>query len=67
MEEVAGDAAVVVDARDEVALSAALDRVLSDTPYRTELARKSLRRAAEFSWDAAARSLLRLFEETGGE
>jgi glycosyltransferase involved in cell wall biosynthesis len=67
MEEVAGDAAILVDARDEVALSGALDRVLSDAPYRAELAQKSLRRATEFSWDAAARSLLRLFEETGSE
>jgi glycosyltransferase involved in cell wall biosynthesis len=63
MEEVAGGAAVVVDVRDEAALGAALERVLCDTPYREELARKSLLRAAEFSWDAAARALITVFEE----
>ena len=64
MEEVAGDAAVAVDPRDEAALARALDRVLRDEPFRAELAGKSLRRAAEFSWDSAARSLLKVFEET---
>jgi glycosyltransferase involved in cell wall biosynthesis len=64
MEEVAGGAAVVVDPRDEAALAGALDRLLRDQPYRAELAERSLHRAAEFSWDAAARGLLNVFEET---
>lgn len=63
MEEVAGDAAVAVDSRDEGALAAALDRALNDESYRAGLAERSLRRAAQFSWDIAARSLLNTFEE----
>lgn len=64
MQEVAGDAAVAVDPRDEAALAGALERVLEDESHRADLAARSLRRAAEFSWDAAARSLLKIFEET---
>lgn len=62
--EVVGDAGLAVDPHDEQALTAAMDRVLGDERFATELSHRSLRRAATFSWDAAATRLLQVFEET---
>ncbi len=55
--EVAGGAAVVVPTGDPVALAAALARLAADPDRRGELAAAGRRRAAEFSWPAAARAL----------
>jgi glycosyltransferase involved in cell wall biosynthesis len=63
MEEVAADAGVVVDARQEEALAAAMDDILAQPARREELAQRALHRARDFSWDAAARSLIHVFEE----
>jgi glycosyltransferase involved in cell wall biosynthesis len=53
-EEVAGDAGVCVDPRDDVALAAALDRVLGDPVYATELATRGRARANSFTWARTA-------------
>jgi glycosyltransferase involved in cell wall biosynthesis len=55
---------VHVDPRGEEALAAAMDRVLEDEDLARELRARSLARAAEFSWEAAARRLLEVMEET---
>lgn len=55
--EVAGDAALLVPATDEVALSAALARLLDDQALRERLAVAGPARAAGFSWAAAAERL----------
>jgi len=55
--EVAGGAAVVVPVGDAGALAVALDQLTGDPGRRVELAAAGRRRAAEFSWTAAGRSL----------
>jgi glycosyltransferase involved in cell wall biosynthesis len=64
MEEIAGDAGLVVDARDEAELARAIERILGDPGLAAELSARGLRRAASFSWDESARRLLRVLEET---
>jgi glycosyltransferase involved in cell wall biosynthesis len=49
--EVAGDAAVLVDPYDVEAIASGLERVLSDPALASELSRRGLRRAREFSWE----------------
>jgi glycosyltransferase involved in cell wall biosynthesis len=64
LEEVVGDAGLLVDPNDEVGLAAAMESVLGDGALRAELSRRSLERAAEFSWPRAAEQLLAIFAET---
>jgi glycosyltransferase involved in cell wall biosynthesis len=64
LEEVAGGAGLLVDPNDEAGLAAALHSVLSDDQLREELSRRSLARAAQFSWRSAAQQLLAVFAET---
>jgi glycosyltransferase involved in cell wall biosynthesis len=54
MEEVAGDAALLVAPGDEPALAAALDRLLVGDPAFAARREAGLRRAAAATWDAAA-------------
>lgn len=56
--EVAGQAALLVDPGDEIALAAALDRLLGDDLLRRELSARGIARAAEFSWEITARRTL---------
>ncbi len=63
MPEVAGDAALLVDPRDAEALAAALSRLLTDPALRSELRERGLTRSARFTWDAAARHTLRVYDE----
>jgi alpha-1,3-rhamnosyl/mannosyltransferase len=64
LEEVVGDAGVCVDPRDTASLAAAMDRLLADPEAAREMAARSLRRAAQFSWEKAARELLAVFRDT---
>jgi glycosyltransferase involved in cell wall biosynthesis len=52
--EVAGDAALTFDPRDEAAIREAVVRLLSDAGLREELAARGREQAARFSWAAAA-------------
>ena len=52
--EVAGDAALLVDPRDEGAIAAALERVLFDPAEAERLRAAGRARAARFSWARAA-------------
>jgi glycosyltransferase involved in cell wall biosynthesis len=57
--EVAGQAAEYVDdPRDEAALAAALDRVLSDEDRRRQLSKQGRSRAAGFTWERCAQRVL---------
>lgn len=56
--EVAGDAALLVDPRDEESWCAALGRLVGERPLREKLRRAGLARAGQFSWrDSVARIL----------
>ena len=52
--EIAGDAAVLVDAADVEALAGAIATLAADAPQRAVLRTRGLRRATEFSWPATA-------------
>jgi glycosyltransferase involved in cell wall biosynthesis len=56
--EVAGDAAILVDPDDVDGLSSAMYRIGFDDALAEDLRRRGLRRAAAFSWQASARTLL---------
>jgi glycosyltransferase involved in cell wall biosynthesis len=56
--EIAGDAALLVDAGDPRALAAALERVLAEPGLASGLADKGRRRASELSWERTARAVL---------
>jgi glycosyltransferase involved in cell wall biosynthesis len=49
LEEVAGEAAVLVDASDEQAIAGAMEKVLLDCGLQTELREKGLARSKKFS------------------
>ncbi|MCC6527926.1 MAG: glycosyltransferase family 4 protein [Polyangiaceae bacterium] len=61
--EVAGDAALSCDPRDEAALAAAVRRVVDDAELRRDLARRGLARAARFSWLGTARATVAVYRE----
>ena len=61
--EVVGDAGVLVPPRDGDALRDALARLLADPGERKRLAGRARRRAAAFTWEAAARAVRRVYGE----
>lgn len=60
--EAAGDAALQVEASDEAALAAVIQRLVKDATLRSQLQERGLEQARRFTWDAAARSLLSTYE-----
>jgi glycosyltransferase involved in cell wall biosynthesis len=56
--EIAGGAALLVDPRQEEELAQAMARVLEDRDLRDHLSRAGLARAAQFTWDQAARQTM---------
>jgi glycosyltransferase involved in cell wall biosynthesis len=63
LEEIAGDAAVMVDPDDFVAIANAVCQLLSDSELQTRLSKRGLARAAQFSWDQCAQATLALLEK----
>lgn len=66
LEEVVGEAGLLVDARNEGELAEAMERILTDPALAAALRAKSLRRAADFSWKKTAEGLLRALRKTAG-
>jgi alpha-1,3-rhamnosyl/mannosyltransferase len=64
--EVAGDAALAVDATSSEALEDAIRRVAGDAALAAELSERGRKRAAELSWDAAAARLRALYRNVAG-
>ncbi len=58
MPEVAGDAALLFDPRDERAIAAAIRRLLNDDALRADLIARGYARQAMFTWAAAATGTL---------
>jgi glycosyltransferase involved in cell wall biosynthesis len=54
LEEIAGDAAVLIDPLDVSAITSAMDRVLSDSDLRASLRVRGLARSNGFSWQKMA-------------
>ena len=61
--EVAGDAAVQVEAHSVASISEGLERILSDAPLREQLRQAGLARAASYSWERTARSTLAVYRQ----
>jgi glycosyltransferase involved in cell wall biosynthesis len=59
--EVAGDAALLIDARDVEAIAWAIGRFLQDSQWRGIMQRKAQAQAKKFSWDKSADQLRRAF------
>jgi glycosyltransferase involved in cell wall biosynthesis len=64
--EVAGDAALLFDPRDERAIAESLGRLLGDSTLREQLRARGLARAREFSWERAARLTLESYARALG-
>jgi glycosyltransferase involved in cell wall biosynthesis len=64
--EAAGDAALLVDAREPDALATALARVCGDAALAAELAARGLARARAMSWTASARRLRAVYRAVAG-
>jgi glycosyltransferase involved in cell wall biosynthesis len=63
--EVVGDAGILVDPARTDEISHAIQRVLSDSALRADLAQASLRRAECFSWTRTARETLEVYRTLG--
>jgi glycosyltransferase involved in cell wall biosynthesis len=64
--EVAGDAAVLVDPYQSIAIADGIERVLCDEPLRRELRAKGLIRTRQFSWDASVRRVREIYAQVLG-
>jgi len=68
LEEVAGDAAQLVDALDEKSQAEALTRLLADPNLRTQLSHAGIKRSSQFSFKRAAHQTVGVYERVfGGE
>jgi glycosyltransferase involved in cell wall biosynthesis len=65
--EVVGDGGLLVPPQDVEALAAAMEKGLSDLSLRRGLRGKGLERAKRFSWSEAAKRLLAIYKQVGGE
>ena len=64
--EVAGDAALLFDPRDEGAIARALARLLSEPALVEDLRARGLERAREFTWERTARLTLASYRRAAG-
>jgi glycosyltransferase involved in cell wall biosynthesis len=62
--EVAGDAALLFDPRDETALATALARLLNEPELAGELRARGLQQAHQFTWEQTARLTLASYRRT---
>lgn len=60
MPEIAGDAAVWFDPEDANELTSCIDRLMTDSTLRAEIAERAQIRAQQFSWDIAAQKTARI-------
>jgi glycosyltransferase involved in cell wall biosynthesis len=60
--EVAGDAAILVDAELPAMMAHAMVRLLEDDALRHEMSARSLHRATAFSWQRCARETLAVYQ-----
>ncbi|WP_199688145.1 glycosyltransferase family 4 protein [Noviherbaspirillum sedimenti] len=61
--EVAGDAAILVDPLDEVAIADGIKRVVTDQGLRQVLIERGIQQAKRFSWDAVAQRVTQVLDE----
>ena len=61
-QEVAGDAALLVDPRDTSAIEHAIDQLISNRWLRSDLRSRGFERAKKFTWERAARDTLAVYQ-----
>ncbi|MFN2497963.1 MAG: glycosyltransferase family 4 protein [Pyrinomonadaceae bacterium] len=61
--EVVGDAALMIDPFDVNAIAAAIQKVISDSDFRSDLRVKGMQRAKQFDWKETARQTLAVYEK----
>lgn len=66
LEEVAGDAALLIDPKNVDELSGAIERLMSSNTMQMDLTARGLVRAAGFSWERSARATHAVYEELLG-
>jgi glycosyltransferase involved in cell wall biosynthesis len=64
--EVAGDAAIYINPKDETDLADAITRMVFDTQIRDDFRKKGFQRARHFSWERAAKETLAVFRRAAG-
>jgi glycosyltransferase involved in cell wall biosynthesis len=62
----AGDAALLVDPRDEEAIAAGIERLLTDSSLRERLRRTGMERSERFTWRETALQTAEILHQTGG-
>jgi len=65
LEEVAGDAAVLIDPRDTNSIADAMERVLKDAELQRSLSERGLRRSAQFNTGSLAAKVLDVYRSLG--
>jgi glycosyltransferase involved in cell wall biosynthesis len=65
--EVVGEAGKIVDPYNVEDVAAAIAAVLADENLRSEMRRKGLERASQFSWEKSARKMVAIFEQLNGQ
>jgi len=66
LEEVAGNAALLIDPLDEVSIASALKQVLGDSELRNHLSKAGLSRSKQFDFKEAARQTVAVYERVTG-
>ncbi len=61
--EVAGDAALLVDPYDPIAIADGIFTVLTDVSVRRRLRQRGIARAGQFSWQASVRHVRQIYQE----
>jgi glycosyltransferase involved in cell wall biosynthesis len=62
--EVVGNAGIMVDAKDTRSLTKNIEKVLKSKKLQSEMSKKGLKQAKNFSWEKSAKKLLELIEST---
>jgi glycosyltransferase involved in cell wall biosynthesis len=64
--EQAGDAALVFDPRDQLAMATAIERLWTEAELRTKLAARGRQRVAAFTWERTAMTFRALYRQVAG-
>ena len=62
MPEVAGDAALLVNPKDTLAIADAMYKLVSDASFRLEISRKGFEQVKKFSWSKTAEMMERVYK-----
>jgi len=65
--EVVGDAALLIDPLDPMAIADAMRRVLMDSDLREALRQRGYQRAKVFSWERSVRRVREIYDEVLAE